>query len=271
MSRRWRRWPGRFVSEANSASGLFGIGGAGIAATGAVLAAPVVLGLGAALAVGVTVVCAYRAIPPQAFQAADLIGDRITDLSMIEQIDPRPSRIGFVGISRVGKTTLLSNLVAERPPANVRTEDPYATLMVIPGRPPRYAALIDAAGQQYSQQFQVVDEAEHLIVCLDHNSSDAEGSVIEERLRSQDEFLGHLAGHLKGRPGRLRAIHLVLNKRDLWEQTDHAQRARSWVDAQVAHWRMLPGIKVTSAIHSNFNAADTTALVEVLRAWTRRG
>lgn len=263
--RRWSTWPQRFREQANVTSGLLTLAGAGAAGGGLVLAAPVVMSLGLVFAAGVAGWCAVRAIPPAQRAPQDAVGDRFPNLAELEQFSPPLARVGFLGASRAGKTTLLMHVIAQPAPSNVRTDDPYAIITALVGQPSRYFALIDAAGQQYSQQFKVADESGCLVVCLDHASGDRDPNVDPDRLRQHEEFLRQLLGHLRNTSRMPSTMHFLLNKRDLWESCAVRPDLEHWFDEQVARWSSLPNVQVTSSHHSNFKAEDTTLFIQTLR------
>ena len=263
--RRWRSWPKRFSEQANATSGIFALGGAGVAAGGLILAAPVIAAGGAVLLASTAAWCAVKALPPVQRSPQDAVGDRIDDLAALSQFDPPVKRVGFVGASRAGKTTLLMHVIQQPAPTNTRTDDPYAVVSALIGKPPCYFALIDAAGQQFAQQFKVADESERLILCLDHTADDHDPAAHQDRLQEHEAFLKQMLGHLKTRGKMPAEVHFLMNKRDLWEGGPDRGKLDSWFDAQVAQWSSMPGTRVTSSRHSNFKAEDTTAFIARLR------
>ena len=229
------------------------------------LTAPIVAIGGAVLVAGTAAFCAINALPPKQRLPAEAAGDRIDDFSELNQFEPPLRRIGFVGASRVGKTTLLMHVVQQPAPTNTRTDDPYAVISTIVGKPAVYFALVDAAGQQFSQQFKVADESEILVVCLDHTADDHHPAISQVRLNEHAAFLTQMLGHLKTRGTMPAYTHFLLNKRDLWESNVQRSELEAWFAEQVALWSAMPGTRVTSSRHSNFKAEDTTAFIARLR------
>lgn len=266
MPRKWKDFPERFGKEANSTSGVAGLAGLGVTAIGAVVAAPVVTVIGVAVALSVTGWCAYKSIPPKMRLAQNVAGKVVRNLSELSLIHPPPKRIGVLGPTRVGKTTLLSHLQMQVHPG-ARTESPYACVVAIPGSS-AYVALIDAAGQQYSQQFKVYDESDAVMVLLDHNESDASQDAIEVRLASHRDFLAQLTGHKLSSGREPAEIHFLMNKRDLWEPGKNAEELGVWFQGLVEGWRANTRSTVTSATHSNRHPDDLANVASILRGWT---
>lgn len=266
MAKRLGKFLARLTEEANSSSGVFGLFGglAGVVAFGAgapviVTATPVVI------AGGFLGWCLYKALPEKGLDPVNLVGTVLTNLADLSRLDPQLTKIGFLGASRAGKTTTLANLSAIVPNAGVRTDAPYARISSLPGHNNKLFAMVDAAGQQYSQQFRVADEADLILVFFDHNANEADISIDQARLAVHVEFLRQLEGHIQQRGRAPARIHFVLNKKDKWSQAPDAQTLTDWFNALVAPWRRLHGIQVTTADHSNFVVADNTALINFLR------
>jgi hypothetical protein len=95
------------------------------------------------------------------------LGETIDDLSRLETANPALKRIGFIGPSRVGKSTLLRTLQAQIPDGVV-TDEPYAVVVLLQTTPVTYFGLIDAAGQAYAQQFKVFNAADKVIILSTH-------------------------------------------------------------------------------------------------------
>lgn len=263
--RQLKDWPRRINDQINATSGILGLGSAGIAGTGIFLAVPAVTALGAALVGTVVVVCLIRSFPERMRHPEEFLGGKIHELRLIDTIDPPPVRIGFLGASGAGKSTAVAHLGASPTPENVRTDNPYASIIVLPAGPVKYICFIDAAGQKYSQQFRVLDESEHVFVFLDHASNGQETEIQKDRIAEHENFLEQIHGHFRDHNTRLKGIHFILNKRDTWEQGSHPNELAHWFDGIVNRWSVIPTISVSSAFHSNFITSDNSKFIAMLR------
>lgn len=263
--RKLRDWPSRINNELNATSGILGVGSIAVAGTGLIFAVPVVTTMGLAFTALLTVACLYRSFPEKLHRPDEFLGLKIDDIRALERVDPTPVRIGFLGVSGAGKSTAVAHLNASLTPESVRTDDPYASIIVLPGGPVKYIALIDAAGQQYSQQFKVLDESDQVFVFLDHTSGNSDASIQDDRIEEHNRFLTQISGHLHNNNGRTMGIHFLLNKRDTWENGPDAKRLMSWFESQVNNWKIIPNISITSAVHSNFITGDNNRLIGILR------
>jgi hypothetical protein len=264
-SRRWSQWPKRLSDEVSATSGMVGLLGAGVTVAGIVFAAPVTIALGGAVFGGTILWAGLRAIPPKLPGPQEMTGRLLGDLSELDSIHPPPKRIGFIGVSQAGKSTLLDHLEI-KPARPGRTDDPYASIISISGNPLKYFALIGAAGQVFSQQFKVVDNFDILVIFLDHNKGHGDQKTNERRLREHENFLEQLHGHLKQNRKRISRIHFLLNKGDLWERDAGADRLKKWFADQVKGWKMAANA-VTNDEHSNRRAQDIAKMAQNLRRW----
>lgn len=267
-SRRWGKWPREFSSELNSASGAMGIAGLALSAVAVVATpaiAPFVLAAGGITVVGSLGWAAVRSIPKRLERPENLIGRRLL-ISDLESVEPRPVRMGVVGPTMAGKTTLLDH-VRQHPADGNRTEEVYAVIVALPLAPPSYVALLDGAGAEYVQQFKVGETADLLVVVLDHNQANDNEAVDQIRLNLHDGFLDQLRSYLKQRPaGAIRQMHFLLNKQDLWSKGIGEAALKRWFSHQVDEWRRS-GVanKVTSGCHSNRDASSVTAFIQLLK------
>lgn len=261
-SRRWGQWLKRSSEEANATSGVVAILGGAVTAAGVAFAAPVAAGMGGAVMAGAAVWCAWKGFPARASTPAEKVGASLS-LREVEALDPPVARIGFVGASRVGKTTLLAHM-AVRVPTTPRTDRVTATIIGSQTAPQRYCALVDGAGQEYTQQFSVIGFSRVLLIFVDHNESSSDVSVDDARLTQHREFVDQVRSHIAANHLSIDHVHFVLNKSDLWVAGPDSARLRTWFDAMVADWVRLGLSTTTKAEHSNFHPHEVTALVREL-------
>lgn len=261
--RRWNKWPERFGQEITRTSGVVGFVGVGLAAAGAVLSAPVVAVVGAITVAGAAVVSATRAIPPKLRSPNELLG-KIIKINELDNIYPAVQKLGIIGASSAGKSTLLNRVRHEIPLAE-RTDELYAVIVALQATGGEYIALIDGAGQEYEQQFIVAENSDLLTIVLDHNESDSVVKANNERIKNQDEFIEQIIFSLK-RKGVKKRIHMLLNKRDVWEKSANKENIEKWFLGKVDE---LAGNNITSQIthayHSNFMADDVTKYINIIQ------
>lgn len=268
--RNWKNFGKRLTEEANTMSGWGGLGSMGLGAA-ALMLSPVVGGLimaGGFLTSAGTIV--YRAFPPKLVSPESKIHETFSDLKDLENFDQPITKVGFIGTSRAGKTTLLDHLV-DRPTMhpNVRTDHPSATISALKGQPTKYYALIDAAGQVYSQQFEVLDVADVVFIFFDNIEGDRGTTVNQKRLEEHDGFLTQMLDRMKHVNRRPRNLILVLNKRDLWQNKAGGAEIEQWFSDHVAklkHAMTNLDVNVEHMFHSNLKIEDRTAFVTFLRS-----
>lgn len=264
--RDWRGYPARFTEKASAAGTVVGLVGSVVAGGAFMLAAPVIaIASGSMATIGIAW-AAVRAIPPKRQGPAALMGRRIYDFSELNNVYPRIRRIGFVGPTQAGKSTLVARLQAI-PRATARTDNPYAVVIRLAGTD-TYFALVDAAGHEFHQQFAVADHSDDLIIILDHAESDIDINKSSPRIRENDQFIQQLSAKASNNTLSLGRIHFLMNKRDLWESGPKSEEIRKWFEQKVASWPRSHVKTVSGSVHSNLLADDVTSVTQMLAAWT---
>ena len=260
--RKWSDWPCRFGKALTDTGGVVGLVGLGISAVGATVAGSVVLAIGGVTAGGALVYAACRGIPPKMLSAAELVGTDVP-LRMLEAIDPPILKLGVVGTTQAGKTTFIQKAL-HRPPGTTRTNKVYAAVLALQTSPTRYIALLDGDGEQFPQQFEVSENADFLVVFVDHNQSDDGVAKSKDRLDEHDRFLKQLEFHIRRR-GKLSRLHLLLNKRDLWERSKGAAELEQWLASHAQRWQNANmATETTLGIHSNMVVDDIGSVVRLI-------
>lgn len=211
---------------------------------------------------GAAVWCAWKGFPPRLSSAAERVGATLS-LREVEALDPPVARIGFVGASRVGKTTLLAHMSVRSTTSN-RTDRVAATILGSQTAPQKYCALVDGAGQEYTQQFAVIGFANVILIFVDHNVSSTDPNIDHVRLDQHRAFVDQMRSHITSHRLRISHVHFVLNKSDLWSSSADSARLRTWFDALVDDWSRLGLSTTTKADHSNLHPNEVTALTNEL-------
>ncbi len=87
------------------------------------------------------------------------------------------------------------------------------------------------------------------------------------RLEEHDRFIQQLEFYMRRRPP-FKHLHLVLNKRDLWERSRKADELRDWLTTHALHLKEVNiASNITSDAHSNLIATD---IGKVVRQITER-
>ncbi|EGW22673.1 GTPase domain-containing protein [Methylobacter tundripaludum] len=266
--RRWKLWPSRIASKLNGISGVAGVGGTAMgiagwtALAGTAIATSLMAG-GAILAGGAMVHAVYKAIPPRLKRPEDFVGETI-DISELENIDPPVLTLAIVGPTRAGKTTLKNRLSIKRKAVG-RTQSATASIVSIPMTPPKYVAILDGGGEQFVQQFRISEAANCLCLVLDHNASDIETAIDQERLDDHANFLAQVRYHLiETKCARKKWIEILINKRDLWEKTTPQEKTyfEAFCNKEVEKWKSGNfADSVTTTSHSNEIGDDIAQLM----------
>lgn len=270
--RRWKIWPRSFIQELNSTSGLAALGGAILAviAFGGwnVSSRPltVIFGvLGVIIILAAIAIAASRAFPPALRNPESYVGQRLS-LDKLDQFYPPLPKLGIVGPEMAGKSTVISRILQQAPP-DQRTEEVHFFIAVLQTSPIRYLAMLDGPGQMFAGQFEIAALADILCVVVDHNKSSQDKSIDNSRVQSNIEFQDQLRGYLAKQNRKQKLVHLLLNKRDLWNDVSVSQSDKVYLKdflvGETRKWKISNlASEVTSAEYSNFNHEDTVRLLE---------
>jgi hypothetical protein len=270
--RRWlRRFGPRLQEQLNAVAGVVGVGALVLALAGLLAggtARTVLVVAGAAIAGVMVMVGIVRAWPPKALKPSDVAGKDLP-LADLPSIFPRVPALGILGSGAVGKTTLKKRLL--QLPTREKELSQRVTFHVsaLLHDHTRYIALLDGRGE-YEQQFEIADQAEIVLVLIDHNDIETTGPN-PDRLTAHHDFGGQIREYLKRHETSKRAVHLLLNKKDLWQKADpdDQRRIRDFFSHEVDLWRAAFGDGISSAEHSNNVPNDTAHLIETINTrWT---
>lgn len=263
MSRRkWSSWPSRFAREIESTSGAVGLLSGLATMTGLVVAAPMATAIGGVGLLGAIIFAGRQSIPPKMRLAAHSLGEQISLLQLAE-IDPPPFKLAVVGASQSGKSTFLS--AAQHSPSPNRTNRIYAEILMLPGNPATYVALLDADGAEFIQQFEILKEADLIFIFVDHNATPNFSGKSDERLKEHDVFIRQVKSAIKRRK-ILPDVHFLINKRDLWQSGSDAPELTSWYERHVEG--LGDGnyaLNFSCSMHSNWQTNDLTALMALIK------
>lgn len=270
--RNWGAFLPRFREEANSTSGLLGLGSASAGVLVAFSIAPVVGAILTTGSVAMTVAyCAWKAVPRPLWAPAEKLNQTFFDLDELESCEIRLVRVGFVGTTRAGKTTLLDHLMDRKPQDSiVRTERPSVTISALNGQPLKYYACIDAAGQVYSQQFDVIETADILYLFFDNLEDDHGTTVSQKRLDEHSKLLVQVLHRMDEKNRYPKRMILVLNKRDLWQNRADGAKLEQWFSDKVSEVKSMlrtRDVEVDHIYHSNMKIEDRTRFVNQLRSF----
>lgn len=170
----------------------------------------------------------------------------------------------MVGASQSGKSTFWKKAqhLSKIPP---RTNTVQAEILMLPGDPPQYAALLDADGKEFIQQFEILKDADFLILFVDHNTGSTDPLKSIERLADHDRFIEQIEPVIR-RGSTLPRLHLLFNKRDLWQNGSETLELNQWFDKHVADWKRINiASELTFSVHSNNNTHDMANMMEAIK------
>jgi len=139
---------------------------------------------------------------------------------------------------------------------NSRTNNVYATILALQTSPTIYIALLDGDGDKNIQQFEVAKNADFLLIVVDHAEGNTKIAWSKKRIEEHDRLLKQLEFTIKQHK-QLKHLHIILNKRDLWEKSKTAVELQKWFESHVNHLNKANVAKeITSDVHSNMITSD---------------
>jgi hypothetical protein len=264
-SRKWKIWPRRFAEKIESTSGMVAVIAGAATVTGLIFAAPVAIAIGGVGLGGAIIFAGVRSIPPKLSTAAESLGQKLS-LEKLAKLDHPPIRLAVIGATQSGKSTFLKR-TQHSAESSTRTNKVEAEILMLPGNPPAYIALLDGDGREFAQQFEILKEADLLIVFVDHNVSATQNIKSEDRLAEHDRFIEQIEPVLKRRLSRPK-IHLLFNKRDLWESGPDSTELINWFQRHADEWNRIDITNDFSfGYHTNNTTADTAKMMDIIRGF----
>ncbi len=244
----WRRKAYDGVTAAGAVVSVVAVAAGGIVFLVPATAGAAAVGLAAAAVAGTSWAFVRAGLPRKLLEAKDIVGEwrSIDDAKQLRDV----MFVALVGPSRVGKSTLLERLI-NKSPGNRRTTAAGFVVVPLAVKGQTLVAVLDGAGDLFHQQFAVADLSHVLLVVLDHNSSDQQPAVRDERLAEHAEFLRQLHTHVGAASSKPRWVHLLTNKADLWDaDKEAAARLGGWMSQMSLEFSGAWGV-VTCGPHSN--------------------
>ncbi|MDR9562447.1 GTPase domain-containing protein [Acinetobacter baumannii] len=223
---------------------------------------PYLLQLGIGSTILVALVCIYQSWPDKVVTIEKYNGRNIP-IGEISMIYPLPFKIGVVGCSKSGKTTFLNKVNFNRS-SLMRTNEICANVFKLPPHlsvKKSNVVVVDGDGNNQSQQFDIMDNVDYLIVFFDHNEGNIMGRVVQSRLDEHEKFMEQMIFHLK-KCKNLKYIHLVLNKHDLWKNSVDIKKLEFLFEKIKLQLEKVGDFKLSASFkHSN---NDSDCIAEVL-------
>jgi len=188
-------------------------------------------------------------------------------IDRLSAFEPPIFAVGIVGPSQAGKSTLASRILQNAPPnRSPRTQGLHCFVAALQTAPLNYLAMVDGPGDQFAMQFTVVECSQIAFVILDHNMFDSVAADPQRRIEHHN-FNKQLRAFLAAKSRQLIWVHLLLNKRDLWEKAPH-QNVLDLLKSETEEWtKSNLARRVTSAIHSNENPSDIACVLAEIRTF----
>lgn len=141
---------------------------------------------------------------------------KVLTLNEIKQLSLIP-RVVIIGLSDVGKTTLIKSFFNERFSTN-RTQQIEGRIKLHKGE---FFCFIDISGEQNIHAFQVLNYANFIILMVDHSKSNISKKILNDRQDETGDYIKRVKENIQGNwdTSTIKNIPslFLVNKKDLWQ------------------------------------------------------
>lgn len=126
-------------------------------------------------------------------------------------------KIIIIGLSNVGKTTLINSFFCERF-AKSRTQNIEGRIKI---HKDQAICLIDMSGEQIYHAYQLLKLANFIVLMVDHAPSDTSKEIVSSRQVDVKEFIKKIKDNVDGNFDDKKSIPslFIVNKKDLWSES----------------------------------------------------
>lgn len=129
-------------------------------------------------------------------------------------------KVVIIGLSNVGKSTLINSFFGKKFADN-RTQ---AIECIVKIHKNQLFCIIDISGEQITQAFQTIKQADFIIFIADHSDSNQFKRIIQSRKEETKKYINQIKQHIIGNSDKIDVPSLFLiNKKDLWETATKTQ------------------------------------------------
>lgn len=129
-------------------------------------------------------------------------------------------KVVIIGLSDVGKSTLINSFFGKKFADN-RTQ---VIKGIVKTHKNQLFCIIDISGEQITQAFQTIKQADFIIFIADHSKSNQFKKIVQSRKEETKKYINQIKQHITGNSDKIDVPSLFLiNKKDLWETATKTQ------------------------------------------------
>lgn len=178
----------------------------------------------------------------------------ILNIDEIKNLHLTPKII--IGLSNVGKTTLINSFFHERF-AKSRTQDIEGRIKIYKNQA---LCLIDMSGEQIYHAYQVLKLANFIVLMVDHSKSHVSKKIVLSRQNDVKNFIKKIKDNVDGNYDNKKSIPslFIVNKKDLWNESAEKNKETLQKNYKNLHeeWKKYFGDKSEYIEYTNKNDYD---------------
>ena len=165
-------------------------------------------------------------------------------------------KIIIIGLSNVGKTTLINSFFHERF-AKSRTQNIEGRIKIHKNQA---LCLIDMSGEQIYHAYQVLKLANFIVLMVDHSESHSSKKIVLSRQNDVRDFIEKIKDNVDGNYDDKKSIPslFIVNKKDLWSESAEKSKETLQSNYKNIHkeWKNYFGDKSEYIEYTNRNDYD---------------
>ncbi|MFV5481816.1 GTPase domain-containing protein [Acinetobacter towneri] len=258
LARKWGDYPSRLWNNFVSLSSVFTVVSFLVAIAGAKLESDFAQIIGWLVFGAIVIYNFFSAIPEEKLVLKKLVGKKLS-LNDLSQIHPKPYTLGVIGLSKSGKSTFMHKSLHSTQNVS-RTNEIYCEIIPVPRKPDNYFVVVDGDGDKIYQQIEIMNAVDCLLIFVDHSESHQRKQLSQDRLDKHEEFFKDLSDCLNAYPKK-HNIHVVLNKKDLWESSQKKDDLTNWFNGKTDEMASKLNLNITKSFHSNMQFDSVSQLL----------
>lgn len=129
------------------------------------------------------------------------------------------SKVVFIGLNNVGKTTLINSFFNEKY-SKIRTQEISGRIKLLDNG--KYICFIDVSGESEEQHYIGIKNADLIVFMMDH-SYKTTANFNQKRIEQTKEYISIIGKYMKAEGFLNKPFLFIVNKKDLWSRANNSK------------------------------------------------